>query len=725
MAFNDKEQQIIKYGLENGKSQAEVEQAILRLRRGEISQSPQAPAQQQEQPGFFSRARDAISKFAGTTELGQGLGQTLAQPALNKQLEGEQAKQFEIQGQLIQRIRDKKEKGEDVSRLEQALKLLSDDIAQTGQGAEQALNPFDLSAKKVAGSGIRTAATIVGAGQLPGNLGQATKAATTASQGFKQGAVITGLEGLLVGTAEGAGRELQKEGSAKEVAKTAAIDGAIGLGLGIVIGGTIGAISGHMRGRALAKATGDPLVNKAVNDHISTAYQQAVYAPDAPLYTGQIDASGNPGILDRAKENIVIGLRSSANNAPNGAAFNRAADAIEGLDISKFDSIQDFEKTVHDLTRIASTDPSQLAVITARQADEAYAASDRPLLSELKKQGVEQADIDVLSTLDPETKKKALQMFDVAEEATKNKRLVERPIDIAGESFLDRVNFAQSVKSKAGKAVNEAAESLRGSQVSAQPVKETFDNLLRTLDVGIDPSGALDFSNSALKDTTSIQNSIAKIYNDIPNGDIDAKTLHIIKKRIDNLVDFGTAGEGLKGQSEAILKAVRRSADDVLDTTFPNYKVANDDFRAAANVLDQVKQVFGKRFDPNSARAAGEIGQKFRSLFSNNQTRNRLLQLITDSESFGNQFNAGFKDSPHDLAIVSQMIENIFGTEATTSLQGEVAKAFKNTNTIRKIASGNILESVPELAMAVSDKVRGISSEAKVNAIKALLKFIK
>ena len=64
MAFNTEEQNIIKYGVENGKSRADVEQALKSFRSGiPVSQPPKQV--ELEKPGFFSRAGSALKDRFG------------------------------------------------------------------------------------------------------------------------------------------------------------------------------------------------------------------------------------------------------------------------------------------------------------------------------------------------------------------------------------------------------------------------------------------------------------------------------------------------------------------------------------------------------------------------------------------------------------------------------------------------------------------------------------
>ena len=141
---------------------------------------------------------ESIADFTGGKELSQGFGQALAQRGTQKLIDETQKQQFDLQGQLIQQIKTAKEQGRDTTRLENALNLLNQDIAEFGGSAEQILNPEQLTSKEVVGDALQLATTAGGAKIAGGVAGKAT-GATSAVQGALQGAKAGALGGTAVG----------------------------------------------------------------------------------------------------------------------------------------------------------------------------------------------------------------------------------------------------------------------------------------------------------------------------------------------------------------------------------------------------------------------------------------------------------------------------------------------------------------------------------------------
>lgn len=557
---------------------------------------------------------EKILDFTGGKELAQGLATAIALPGSSRQLQETQRMQFDLQGQLLQRIKQGKEAGQDVSRLEKALNLLNEDIQTTASGAEKLLNPNELTNKQVVGDTLQLGTTIATVGQLPGAV-KATTQAPGIISGVVQGAKTGAMTGGAFGGATGVSQALQDDKTAGEIATEGALGAAGGAVTGGVIGGTIGAITGGLRGAQLRR--------EVLNEQV---------------------ASG-------AK--------------------------------SKFTPNQIQEKAI------------EIA----------------------KQQGIDENDINFVTSLSKADKQKANKMIELSEKALTDKRAIERPIDIVGDSMIQRVKFLETKNKEAGKAVNEVAKSLRGQAVDATPVAQKATELIDDLGITKTPTGKLNFENSVFKNTPELQKKLSKFIEQVPTGQADAYDVHIFKKSIDELVDFGTKGEGLKGNSERILKAIRNSADDVLDNTFEAYNKANTDFRMTREVLDEASDLFGKKGGISKERG----GQLLRSVFSNNAQRPRVLKLVESLDKTSEMYGKKFDDNLIDQALFTELLEDIYGTQATTALQGQVSRAVQGT---QRVIQGirNPIEGIGDIVASGAEKALGISDEKKRAVLRSLLR---
>lgn len=195
---------------------------------------------------------EKVLDFTGGKEIAQGIGQALNMGAASKQLKETQKMQFDLQGQLLQKIKEGKAQGQDVSRFEKALGFLTEDIASTGAGAERLLNPNELTPKEVVGDALQLATT-AGAGTALKPVTQMATGGVGVVSGALKGTAAGALSGAATGGAYGAAQGLQENKDIKGVTESAVSGAAIGGITGGVLGGVTGAVSGGLKGRALRK----------------------------------------------------------------------------------------------------------------------------------------------------------------------------------------------------------------------------------------------------------------------------------------------------------------------------------------------------------------------------------------------------------------------------------------------------------------------------------------
>jgi len=334
-----------------------------------------------------------------------------------------------------------------------------------------------------------------------------------------------------------------------------------------------------------------------------------------------------------------------------------------------------------------------------------------------KQQGYDASDIDFMMSMTSTDKVIANKQVAMAIEASKNKRFIERPIDLVGEGFVEKAKNFEALNVKAGKAVETTAKTLKGQSVDALPVREKALSLLEDAGVFANSDGTPNWSKSIFSKTPDLKNKLMKTLSDLPAGEMDAYDLHNFKKSIDEVVNYGVKGEGLKGKSASILKAIRNSADEILDTTFDSYNTANTDFKITREVLDEAKDLFGKKNGFSKEKG----GQIMRAVFSNKDSRGRVLKLLGTFDEVGAKYGIKTTDNLVDQALFTEILEDIYGTQATTSLQGQVARAVKGT---QRVIEGvrDPLKGAGDLLATGAENLLGISDENKKKILSALIR---
>lgn len=262
---------------------------------------------------------EKVAGFTGGEKIAQGLGQALANKEISKNIEDTQKSQFEIQGNLIKTIKDKTAMGQDTSRLENALKLLNEDISNVGGGAEKLMNQKELTTKEVVGDVLQLGTTVLGAGTLPG-VAKKTVAATGIGAGIKQGAIQGSKAGGIYGASSGVSGALKENKTAGEIAVggvTGAIGGAV---TGGILGGAVGGISGGLKQRAINKLTKetnftqDLVSPKATEAVKQQAFKEGRVTEQGLLSASKITPSKRDLQLADAVKDVVSSKKSSIQN---------------------------------------------------------------------------------------------------------------------------------------------------------------------------------------------------------------------------------------------------------------------------------------------------------------------------------------------------------------------------------------------------------------------------
>jgi len=206
--------------------------------------------------GFWKKAGKALikSEVGFGQSLAGAMGGMAPKGSLMRKLTGQSAidesnaMNQQVTQNLITKIKEKRARGEDTTRLMNALKTMDKevnfyDILNSSTGGS-----LDKNAKQVFGEGFGVATDILGAGALPGGVGKVAKA-TSAWQGIKTGAKAGAISGTIFGAAKGGTGAMQDNLSGGEIAGRTVGGGILGGAGGAIIGGTIGGVSGAIRGR--------------------------------------------------------------------------------------------------------------------------------------------------------------------------------------------------------------------------------------------------------------------------------------------------------------------------------------------------------------------------------------------------------------------------------------------------------------------------------------------
>jgi hypothetical protein len=329
--------------------------------------------------------------------------------------------------------------------------------------------------------------------------------------------------------------------------------------------------------------------------------------------------------------------------------------------------------------------------------------------------------ISLMENLNPRTKAQVRGMLSNIEKGNKNAlfKNENRPSDILGQSILDRAQAVRSKNEQAGRNIGNLAKSLDKTNVDIGQVNNEFFNKLTDLGVtfnrGDDGWVTPDFSRS--KFVGGSQKDMSVLVNDLLNGTPDFNTAHKLKQTIRDNVNFDKGGTGqLNRQSETILKDLSRGIDDILDSTSPKYKKANEIFAKTIKLKEDFDNLAGKDIDINSDIAAKALGSKGMRLVSNAESRVKIQQTLNNADKVLSDLGVKFKDDLPSLVHMTAELNNIFKLAPSGSLKGNVVSG--------GIEVAEALTSPIGAARTVSNKIEKMTTpdfNKKMRALRSLV----
>jgi hypothetical protein len=609
--------------------------------------------------GFLGKA----ARFTGVEKLGQGLGYALFQ--------------------LTPEYKD-------------LVKLL--ESGQVSPQEFEQLTTGGLTSGEVVGSAVKTAGTVVGAGQFgkvftPGVAGAGKQALGGALQmaksGAKIGAGVGAVGGALGKTEEGISGMAAGgvSGAIKGGIAGAAIGGTIGLSrggafreaakLGALEGAKSGAVTGGGRaaGEALAQ---DEDISGVAAEGVAGTIKGGVMGGIFGGLLGGVTGSVQQSLVNRAarKEEIVNALTKQTDDlfVSKQASPYKIEETVKGAIVKK-------DKLFAGAVRDTGLLPDDIAIVKASQKGDFNAYREMIKMA--------QSD-DVLT--------------------------VKRPVERAGETFLRRLNDIQTAKQKAGQEIGEIAQTRLNVEIPElnKPVMQLTDDLA-SHGIRVD-KGKLAFDGSDFEDLPGIQRFMQTVYNrgtELQNNGLKA---HNLKRFIDEQIAYGKQAEGLTGSAERVIRAFRRNIDSVLDATDGAYNAANQRYRTAINAQQNAQKILGRDFnitDEFSSLRAGEVTNRILG-----NAAARPLQMLSDVEKATRELGYKYNDNVVAQIKFADMLDDIVGPPSR-SLGGQVERATGRIFNIKDFAN----KSMP-FAENIEMFLKKSLSQTPTERLNALEKYI-
>lgn len=495
--------------------------------------------------------------------------------------------------------------------------------------------------------------------------------------------------------------------------------GATGRAAGAVLGGITETADDLLTGGEVGRAFA-PIVESVVESAPGQATIRTLTGVDEALDNVPSDILAASELF--LPPGIAIAGRSAARRIASNAAERSAtaADSFAGATRPLRDfipsrvreSVAGTVETVQD-----TVIPGRRAAGTLERAREAGVENiDEAVLRNATDRGFSESDSVLLSTLSGKDLDAARKMFEITEQVESNPLMTARAADVIGGNIVEPIRKLQSAERAAGKEVDQAAKALKGQSVNGTNIQNRIQEVLDEAGISGNPS-IWNFSGSRFEFVPEVQNRIAKtldnVYLALQDG--DALAVHNLKKAIDEAVDYAKTQEGLTGSGQMLIKSIRRAIDDELDASFPEYNAANSKFADLRDILEETETLFSGAERINAARANSLV----RSLFSNNLRRGEIESYLQRLDDYLDRYGI---EKPGNLVAqfrFAEALERMYGTQAITSLQGEVNKAIRGAQTAANIVRDPI-RGAGELLAGSIETITGQTDAARRAFLRSL-----
>ena len=283
--------------------------------------------------------------------------------------------------------------------------------------------------------------------------------------------------------------------------------------------------------------------------------------------------------------------------------------------------------------------------------------------------------LGVIERANPETKAKYRQMVDskerlyeIPEESSKYD-----PVIVTGGSLENRLNVVKKVNKDAGKAIDKYVnKKLAQVEINPLPVMNDLAQRWQSKGITLNPeTGRLDFGELELsKAGMDTVNDIFQRMKREVKGQVTGKTLHNLKRIVDEKIAYGKDVEGLDAKTQGVLRDFRRSISDHLETQFPEYAKANAHYSKTIDVIDRVQKSAGK-VDLDGEYSMSNLGRMSRAIMSQRVSRDEILTVIEDLDKLSSDYGRAFKDDLKGQVHFANQLDDIWGPSRATGFAGQ------------------------------------------------------
>lgn len=385
-------------------------------------------------------------------------------------------------------------------------------------------------------------------------------------------------------------------------------------------------------------------------------------------------------------------------------------------------------------TKIVTSTPGAVSRVSKNVAEnvtDSVAKSNRiaklpAAEAEVVRSGIDESVTQFIKDVSNSDKNAFLRMFNIGKKKSENIAVQERPIEVAGESFLKRVNVLVKAKDAIGKKLKVSVANMPKDPINITSIYNDFVDDLTGL--------GLQIRNGQIRTTGRVAESDTKFFDLMlerirpnKNGEVlrTPQNIHATRGRIFDEVNLAKARQSpFSDTVEIFAERYRKRLMDVLADVDETYRTSNRQLAQIIPALQDFTRLIGYKGNLDDIVTkklkTGEVS--FRLL---GNAQDRPMAVLQEIDRLSRILGFKSDDNVFNQVLFADLLENLFGTSQTRSIRGAMGRAALDADAER--IAGATEAATGGLYSAIATKLKSVmgkSDKAKIDAFERFLKSV-
>ena len=338
--------------------------------------------------------------------------------------------------------------------------------------------------------------------------------------------------------------------------------------------------------------------------------------------------------------------------------------------------------------------------------------------------GIESNRVNLIKNASKDDRNVFQKMFKIAKEGSEDLTVEKRPVQLAGDSLLERTKYVLNGKKNIGNALNKSIKNMPKKPINISNVYDDFTDDLLDAGVRIKGEGKLDFRNSRFANTASTQKQLQYLFDDIrPNtaGDVlrTPQRINAIRQKLFDDLSLGKTSNELSDSGMRLMTKARSNLLKPLENLSGEFKKQNTSYAKIMKSLTEFNKIMGKDFNIEHDLANLRASEVINRLASNVPARPSTM--ISNLEDIAIELGYKKTSDIRTQVLFADMMEDLFGLQAPKGFGGQIQrsteKAMEGMGVVEDIANKNIGTIITKTLR----KIKGVTPEKQQEIIKKLI----